>query len=133
MPRERQPLVVAVVEDDAGLREAILNLLGSAGIAAHGFGSAEEFLRSRRGRHTACLVLDVQLPGMSGLDLLERIRVRRSKPPAVLITAADEPARRRRGRAPQHRDTKLLRKPFAGEELLRAVRRALGKRRTPDR
>jgi FixJ family two-component response regulator len=129
MTRAKQPLVVAVVEDDGGLREAIIDLLGSAGIAARGFRSAEEFLKSRRALRAACLILDVQLPGMTGLDLLERLRARDIDLPVVLITAADDPARRRRGRAWPPRGTKLLRKPFAGEDLLRAVRRVLGKRR----
>jgi FixJ family two-component response regulator len=130
MTRAKQPLVVAVVEDDGGLREAVIDLLGSAGVAARGFRSAEEFLKSRRAPRAACLILDVQLPGMTGLDLLKRLRARDIDLPVVLITAADDPARRRRGRAWQPRGTKLLHKPFTGEDLLRAVRRVLGKRRT---
>jgi FixJ family two-component response regulator len=128
MARAKQPLFAAVVENDGELREAIINLLGSAGIATRGFRSAEEFLKSRRRSHAACLVLDVELPGMSGLDLLERLRARDIDLPVVLVTAAD-PARWRRGRASLPGDTKFLRKPFTGEDLLRAVARALGKLR----
>jgi FixJ family two-component response regulator len=126
MARAKQPLVVAVVEDDRGLRAAILNLLGSAGIAAYGFSSAEQFLKSRRGRYAACLILDIQLPGMSGLDLLDRLRARDLDLPTVLITAAHSTIR---GRVSRRADTKLLPKPFAGEDLLRAVGQALEKRR----
>ena len=118
------PPCIAVVDDDPDLRESIIGLLASAGHKAIGYSCAEAFLQSACA--PACVILDANLPGMSGLELLERLRANVDPVPAVMISARgyDEflVARALQGGA-----AACLRKPFAGEELLSAVRNAIGR------
>jgi FixJ family two-component response regulator len=126
----RTPRLVAVVEDDEGVRTATESLLRSAGYATRTFGSAEQFLRSRLRRQASCLILDVELPGMSGLQLQERLAQRRLHIPVVFITAIEDRGRRFEIEVLQSGAVAYLRKPFDAKELLRAVRSACsGKRR----
>ena len=82
----RTPLI-AIVEDDASVCEALQGLLEAFGFAAEVFSSAEEFLQSERLNETACLITDVQLPGMSGFQLQNHLSVSGSRIPIIVITA----------------------------------------------
>jgi FixJ family two-component response regulator len=124
----RKPLV-AIVDDDASMRRAMSNLLESAGFATATFQDAEAFLGSRRRRRVACLVTDMRMPGMSGLELHESLVAARSDIPTVLMTAyADETTR---AHARQAGVVCFLVKPVAPERLCECVRSALAKRPEP--
>src|SRR5256886_16845836 len=88
--------VVSVVDDDESLRRSLRNLLRSVGFGVETFASAEEFLRSAQRGSTSCLVLDLRLSGMSGLDLLQQLAVEVSHIPVVILTAHGDVDRRRR-------------------------------------
>jgi FixJ family two-component response regulator len=106
--------------------EATVSLLESVGYTTRGFRSAEDFLASPQLRGTACLILDVRMPGMQGLELQRRLAVVRDHPPIVFITGHgdhDVSAEALRNGA-----VALLRKPFSQESLLDAVRSALASR-----
>ncbi len=120
---ERDRPAVSVVDDDASLRRSLGNLLRSVGFGVETFASAEEFLRSARRENTRCVVLDLGLTGMSGLDLLRHLTVADSHIPVVILTAhGDEETRRRSLRAGA---VAFLDKPFRSAALLDAVRAAL--------
>lgn len=111
--------VIAIVDDDASIRRSLLRVVQSAGYQAEVFASAREFLDWLRTGHAACLVLDVQMDGMSGFDLQERLAV-----PVIFITSHDDPttrARLEKSGAAAH-----LTKPFDGQTVLDAIRRAVG-------
>jgi len=115
--------MVAVVEDDESYRGALQRLLKSAGLSVQAFASAEDFLNSGQQRETGCLIADIRMPGMSGLDLQARLNSEQCPIPTIFITAhGDEKMRLQamRGGA-----VKFLAKPFDGEILLEAVRVAL--------
>ena len=78
--------VVVVVDDDESVRQSLKNLVGSVGLRAEAFGSAQEFLRSNLRNVPGCLVLDVRLPGLSGLDLQKRMADAGIEIPIILIT-----------------------------------------------
>ena len=115
--------LVAIVDDDRSVQNAVKDLMESAGLSARCFGSGEEFLKWNQRNQTACLVLDVRMPGMSGLELQTRLNAEGSSIPIIFITA--------------HTDAKLkmqamtagavgfLSKPFDDEVLLEKVRPAL--------
>ena len=120
---ERDRAVVSVVDDDASLRRSVRNLLRSVGFRVETFASAEEFLGSAQRENTRCVVLDLGLTGMSGLDLLRHLTVADSHIPVVILTAhGDEETRRRSLRAGA---VAFLDKPFRSAALLDAVRAAL--------
>ena len=122
---------VAIVDDDAGVRRAIQNLLSSDGFRTRGFSSAEQFLRSRDGRRAGCLILDVQLPRMSGLALQRDLQAQGSTIPVILVTAAGvDPGGRRRQRA-RAGTLAVLAKPFDPERLLQLVRSVFEAQRAP--
>jgi FixJ family two-component response regulator len=117
--------LVSVVDDDERLRRSVSNLLTSVGFRVETFASAEEFLLSNHREQTGCLVLDLRMPGMTGLELLARLAVIDSSIPAIILTAHyDDEARRR---ALQAGAAAFLEKPFRGDDLLDAVRTALGR------
>ena len=119
---ERNRPVVSVVDDDASLRRSLRNLLLSVGFRVHTFASAEEFLGSGERENTGCLVLDLGMTGMSGLDLLRHLAAAGSRFPVVVLTArGDEETRQRSLRAGA---VALLKKPFDGDALLDAIRAA---------
>jgi FixJ family two-component response regulator len=128
-PREREARVpdtsrISVVDDDASVREAIRGLLRSAGFDAEVFASAEEFLTSGRLLGTTCLVLDVRMPSMSGIELQERLISSGHTVPIIFITAhADEDER---ARALDRGAVDCLRKPFSDDALLEAIAKANG-------
>jgi two-component system response regulator FixJ len=111
---------VSIVDDDESVREAIKSLLRSVGLGADVFASAEEFLKSDRLSNTACLILDVRMPGMTGLELQELLAARQQNIPIIFITAhvSDLEAR---NRALQAGAVDFLAKPFSEETLLKDV------------
>jgi FixJ family two-component response regulator len=120
-PRTR---VVCIVDDDESLRRSVGNLLSSVGFRVETFASAEEFLESTHRSNTGCLVLDLRMAGMKGLDLLRHLAATGSGIPVIILTAhGDEEARRQSLEAGA---VAFLAKPFRSEALLDAVRTALG-------
>ena len=114
---------IAVVDDDASLRRSLCNLLRSRGFTAEAFASAEEFLSSTRREMAGCLVLDLQMSGMSGLDLLHHLRAAGTGIPIVVLTAhGDEGTRQRCLEAGA---AAFLVKPFRADVLLAELRVAL--------
>jgi FixJ family two-component response regulator len=112
-----------VVEDDPGMRTALEKLLAAAGIRAATFPSAEALLDAGGPGAAGCLVLDIRLPGLSGLELYRELRARGPVPPVIFITAFDDPSvRREAGRLGA---AGYLIKPFGGRELVDAVSAAL--------
>ena len=115
--------MVAVVEDDESYRVALQRLLKSADLPVQSFASAEDFLNSGQQYETACLIADIRMPGMSGLDLQAKLNAENCRIPTIFITAhGDEKMRLQamRGGA-----VKFFAKPFDGETLLESVRSAL--------
>jgi FixJ family two-component response regulator len=120
---ERETEIVSVVDDDASLRRSVRNLLTSVGFRVEAFASAEEFLGSPQSANTGCLVLDLRMTGMNGLELLKHLQATGSTIAVVVLTAhGDEEARRR---ALQAGAVAFLGKPFRGDALLDAVRTAM--------
>ena len=115
---------VVIIDDDASLRRSLSNLLGSVGFHVETFMSAEAFLQSPHRERTGCLVLDLRMPGMSGLDLLRHLAATGSLVPTIVLTAhGNDEARRECLEAGAFA---FLEKPFRSATLLDAVRRALG-------
>ena len=115
--------VVFVVDDDASLRESLKNLLRSVGLRVEAFASAQEFLRSNRPDVPGCLVLDVRLPGFSGLDLQKRMAEADVEIPIIFITGhGDIPMTVQAMKAGA---VEFLTKPFRDQELLDAIQHAL--------
>jgi FixJ family two-component response regulator len=123
MANERRPKMVAVVEDDESYRAALQRLLKSAGLSVLAFASAEDFLNSGQQRETGCLIADIRMSGMSGLDLQARLNTERCPIPTIFITAHGE--EKMRLQAMRGGAVKFLAKPFDGAILLEAVRVAL--------
>jgi FixJ family two-component response regulator len=117
------PSVISVIDDDRHVRAAINNLLKSRGYIAHTFASAEEFLRSTDATDTSCVITDVHMPEMTGIDLLIQMRAQGSATPFILITGF--PDESMRARALQAGATCFLGKPFAPPDLMRCLDRAL--------
>lgn len=114
---------ISVVDDDESVREAIQGLLDSSGFMAEVFSSAEELLRSGRLVGTACLVLDVSLPGISGIELHDRLIAAGDVVPIVFVTAhADD---LQTARALGRGTIDCLEKPFTDDALLGAISRAI--------
>lgn len=115
--------VVFVVDDDVGTRESLKNLIRSVGLRAETFASAQDFLRSTRPDAPSCLVLDVRLPGLSGLDLQKRMAEVELEIPIVFISGhGDIPMSVRAMKAGA---VEFLTKPFREQELLDAIQQAL--------
>jgi FixJ family two-component response regulator len=116
--------LITVVDDDASVRESISSLLRSVGHAVNEFGSAEEFVASAALDETDCLITDVRMPGMSGLELQRRLALSHPRLPVILMTAhaADEEVRLR---ALKDGAVEYLFKPLDEETLLRAVETVL--------
>jgi FixJ family two-component response regulator len=118
--------VISVVDDDASVRVAIDNLLRSRGYVVHTFGSAEEFLGSAHLNDTSCVISDVQMAAMNGLELLANMRMRGYAAPFIVITAfPDESVRARTLKAGA---TCFLTKPFATPTLIASLDAALFQR-----
>jgi len=115
--------LVAIVDDDESVRESLPDLLREFGFATHSFSSAEEFLISDSLVQTGCLVLDIAMPGMTGFDLQQELKLRGHSIPIIFISAhKDEVVRRR---AFQQGAVEFLSKPFSDTALLQALNTAL--------
>ena len=115
--------VIAVIDDDASVRIATDNLLSSHGYLVDTFVSAEEFLQSARSNDSSCVIADVQMSAMSGLDLLDHMRAQGYAVPFILITAF--PQESARARALKAGAICFLAKPFAGPVLINCIETAL--------
>jgi FixJ family two-component response regulator len=115
--------IVAIVDDDDLMRGALEGLLKQAGLPARTFSSAEEFLNSGQQHHTACLIADIRMPGMSGLDLQARLNAEQIRIPTIFITAHGDA--RMRMQALRAGAVEFLAKPFDDDLLLDSVRAAL--------
>ena len=118
----RIPLI-SIVDDDEALRRSLDNLIRSAGLRARGFASAEAFLESNQLSETDCLILDVRMPGMSGLELQRQLALTNSDLPIIFITAQGD--QDQRTRALEAGAVAFLYKPFYDEQLLQAINTAL--------
>jgi FixJ family two-component response regulator len=117
--------LISIVDDDQSVREATTSLLKSNGFRAEVFASSEDFLASRYLDETKCLILDVQMPGMNGLELQRRLASENRCIPIIFISAHDNQEVRKQ--ATRSGAIDFLPKPFSEEALLRAIRAALGK------
>ena len=120
----KQSITVYIVDDDNSIRTALGRLLRSIGYHALTFASAEEFLEFAPELGEGCLVLDIRLPGMSGLDLQEKIASRGTELPVIIMTAHDNPQWQER--AEKADVVAYLKKPFHEKLLLDAIRLACG-------
>jgi len=124
-PKLPRTAVIAIVDDDHSVREALTSLVRSLGYVAMAFERAEDLLNSKRRRSVSCLIADVQMPGMTGLELHDRL-VTLGKPiPTILITAFHNESVRQR--ALQAGVVGYLTKPFSEEDLLACIRSILGR------
>ena len=115
--------LVAIVDDDDSMRSALQGLLKAVGLPAQAFASGEEFLKCGQRNQVACLIADIRMPGMSGLDLQAQLNADRCRIPIIFITAhGDEKMRMQALRAGA---VEFMAKPFNDEALLESVRAAL--------
>jgi FixJ family two-component response regulator len=115
--------LISIVDDDESVREALCGLLRSVGFAVNAFASAEEFLASDQLGSADCLVLDVRMPGMGGLELQRQLVANHYKIPVILITAHEEEGMR--ARALSGGVEAVLIKPFSEEAILNAIHSAV--------
>ena len=124
MATEKKSLV-AIVDDDDLMRSALQGMLKSVGLPSQAFASAEEFLKSGRHEHTACLIADIRMPGMSGLELQAKLNAEHCRIPTIFITAhGDEEMRLQALRAGA---VEFLPKPFDDEVLVESIRAAFNR------
>jgi FixJ family two-component response regulator len=116
--------VIAIIDDDDAMQDSLHDLMESAGLVARCFGSAEEFLESGLHRQAACLITDILMPKMSGLQLQTRLQDEECDIPIIFITAYGDA--RIRIQAMREGAVEFLAKPFDHQLLLKAVRSALG-------
>lgn len=116
--------LVAVVDDDESVRESLPDLLREFGFAVRAFPSAEEFLGSDSVGEARCLILDIAMPGMTGLELQHELKLRGHEIPIIFITAQNDEGVR--ARAFEQGATEFLLKPFSDTALLSALNTALG-------
>ena len=118
-----KPSLVTVVDDDESVRESLPDLLREFGFAVHAFSSAEEFLASDNVGETSCLILDIAMPGMTGLDLQRELKIRGHQIPIIFMTAQKDEAVR--ARAFEQGAAEFLLKPFSDTALFAALNKAL--------
>src|SRR5437899_10833237 len=123
MPPQGKSKLVAIVDDDDLMRSALQGLLKAVGLPARVFASAEEFLESGQQNDTACLIADIRMSGMSGLELQAKLNAERLRIPTIFNTAHG--AERMRMQALRAGAVEFLAKPFDDEVLLENVRAAL--------
>jgi len=117
--------IISIVDDDQSVRVAMRSLVRSLGFSAQAFASAEEFLQSPQLEETLCVISDVQMPGMSGIDLQKRLAVEKRDLPIIFITAFPNDTTERN--ALQAGAVCFLHKPFDSETLINCIRKALGR------
>src|SRR5205085_9013585 len=115
--------LVAILDDDDSMRTALQGLLKAVGLPAQAFASAEEFLKSGQQYKTACLIADIRMPGMSGLELQAKLNAEHCRIPTIFITAHGDT--KMRMQALRAGAVEFLAKPFDDEILLESVRAAL--------
>lgn len=115
--------MIAIVDDDESVRNAIHGVLSSEGLTPRTFASAEEFLASGQQNETACMILDIKMPGMSGLELQKHLAESGSSIPVIFITASEDP--KLRTQALLNGAVAFLNKPFDNEVLIASARAAL--------
>jgi FixJ family two-component response regulator len=123
MVTQSKNTLVVIVDDDDSMRSAVQDLLEAVGFPAQGFASPEEFLKSGKQQETACLITDIRMPGMSGLELQANLKAEQYRIPIIFITAhGDE---RMRMQARREGAVEFLSKPFDNQVLIDSVRAAL--------
>ena len=115
--------VVSIIDDDASVRMATNRLVRSLGYVAHAFSSADEFLRSSQVNDTSCVIADVQMPGMSGVELQSLLLAQGHRMPIIFITAFPEESTR--ARALEAGAICFLTKPFDGPTLIKYLAAAV--------
>ncbi|MDX6458463.1 MAG: hypothetical protein QOE55_2160 [Acidobacteriaceae bacterium] len=115
--------MVAIVDDDDSVRSALHGMLKAVGLPALAFASAEEFLKSGQQNHIACLIADIRMPGISGLELQAKLNAEHCRIPTIFITAHGDAQMRMQ--ALRTGAVEFLAKPFDDEALLETVRAAL--------
>ena len=115
--------IVSIVDDDESVRVATTKLVRMHGFVAHGYASAEEFLRSPHARDTSCLITDMRMPGMSGVDLQSHLIAQGRRLPIIFITAFPEESTQ--ARALEAGAVCFLTKPFDGQTLIDCLSEAL--------
>jgi FixJ family two-component response regulator len=124
MPIHGRSNMVAIVDDDDLMRSSLQGLLKAVGLPARAFASAEDFVKSGQQHEAACLITDIRMPGISGLELQARLNAERCRIPIIFITAhGDEKMRMQALRAGA---VEFLAKPFDDQVLIESVRAALG-------
>jgi FixJ family two-component response regulator len=123
MDTKEKSKLIAIVDDDDLMRNALQGLLEAVGLSAKAFSSAEEFLQSGQQYQTACLIADIRMPGMSGLDLQDKLNAERCRIPTIFITAHGDA--KMRMQAMRAGAVEFLAKPFDDEVLLQNVRAAM--------
>ena len=123
MDTQGRSRLVAIVDDDDSMRSALQGLLKAVGLPTQAFASAEEFLKSGQHRQTACLIADIRMPGMSGLELQAKLNADHCRIPTIFITAHGDA--KLRMQALRAGAVEFLAKPFDDEALLDSVRGAL--------
>jgi FixJ family two-component response regulator len=123
MPRGQTSKVIAIIDDDESMQDSLQDLMESAGLVARRFGSAEEFLESDFRHCAACVIADIRMPKMSGLELQARLKEEESDIPIIFITAHGNA--RVRIQAMREGAVEFLAKPFDHQLLLKTVRAAL--------
>jgi FixJ family two-component response regulator len=123
MTSAQNPKFIAIVDDDESVQSALQDLIEADGLLAKCFGSAEEFLESGLHREAACLIVDIRMPGMSGLELQARLKTDRVNTPIIFITAHGDTSVRMQ--AMREGAAEFLVKPFDDQVLLNRVRAAL--------
>ena len=123
MAAQEETKVVAIVDDDDLMRSALQGLLKAAGMQARAFESAEEFLESGQQHQTGCLIADIRMSGMSGLELQAKLNAEQCRIPTIFITAHGDA--RMRMQALRAGAVEFLAKPFDHEVLVESVRAAL--------
>jgi FixJ family two-component response regulator len=117
--------LISIIDDDDSLRSALVGLVRSLGYRASGFASAEDFLAADQANASAAIVTDIQMPGLSGIELKERLAADGCAAPVIMITARSEPGLQERAFASGA--LCVLKKPFAAEALIDCLERALAK------
>ena len=120
---EQNSCVLAILDDDESVQRSLQDLVESEGLSALCFGSAEQFLESRAQHRTACLIVDVRIPGMSGLELQAKLNGERCRIPIIFITGHDDA--KMRIQAMRDGAVEFFTKPFDSEVLLETVQVAL--------
>jgi len=124
MATEEKTKIVVIVDDDESMRNALRGLMKEVGLPAQAFASAEEFLAFGLAQKTGCVIADIRMPGMSGLELQARLKAEHCNIPIIFITGhGDEKMRLQALRAGA---VEFLSKPFDDEILLESVRAAMG-------